>query len=198
MRLAATSLTALFLSTLPLQEAQACSCPFLDVVQSYRTHDHAFVGTVTGSRREGSFRLYDVVVRASAKSCVAPGTVVTVSTPLNEAACGVLLPKNQTLVLFGDTKFIRGRPTAFTSLCSGNMLLGDLTADDRAFLGSRELTCDGVSTCADGTAPVSCVVDPCDTSAACNEPDAVCESNYCGGCVPEWYTPWDAATCTPW
>lgn len=178
-------------------EAAACTCIDPDIAYSWRTNDHAFVGRARSVRRAGAYLLYDVVVVATAKSCVAPGTRVSVATPASSAACGAWMPLHKAMVIFGDTRWIAGRRAVFTSSCSGNLLTSDLTAEEEDFLLSRELSCDGAVTCADGTPPVSCFAQPC-ASSTCGEPGAVCEDNYCGGCNAEWYTPDDFMACTPW
>lgn len=188
-------LILLAISPLVAPEAHACRCPPLDVVQATRAHEHAFVAWVKSSRTTRTHALFDVVVRRTASSCLPVGQTITVASPLT--TCTASLPLRSAVLVFGDTGWVGGRRVVLTDSCSGNRPAASLTADEIAYLGSRTLTCGGTTTCADGTLPVSCFVDPCATST-CGEPDAVCESSYCGGCVPEWYALDESAVCTPW
>ncbi len=192
-----TGVAALAFMGLSAAEAEACTCIAPDVTYSWRTNDHAMLGKAVSVQRAGAYLIYDFVVQATAKSCMSPGTRIQVATPSSSAACGDTLPLRRSLLLFGDTRVIRGQRMVFTSSCSGNMPAVDVTRDEQAYLLSRELTCSGVTQCADGSAPLSCFVQPCATST-CSDPTAICEDNYCGGCNAEWYTPADfEASCTP-
>jgi hypothetical protein len=182
-------------SALVPSEAHACRCVPTDVVQATRRHEHALVAWVKSVRTTRTHVLHDVVVRHTATSCLPVGETITVASPIG--ACTTRLPLRVSTLVFGDTAWIGGRRVVVTDACSGNRPATSLTPDEVAFLASRTLTCEGVTRCADGTLPNACLLDPCDVST-CADPDAVCESSYCGGCVAEWYAPDDLAVCTPW
>ena len=42
-------------------------------------------------------------------------------------------------------------------------------------------------TCPDGSTPVTCASNPCDTSLCDAFPDALCTPSYCGGCQAEYH-----------
>ena len=46
---------------------------------------------------------------------------------------------------------------------------------------------DTAATCPDCTAPVQCLVDPCDVTTCLAYPNAKCRSDYCGGCNARFF-----------
>jgi hypothetical protein len=72
------------------------------------------------------------------------------------------------------------------SLCSYDRQVSELIEHDREFLACRTVCCGDACSCADGTQPVACIVDPCSVAPACDE--GKCVANYCGGrCNAEFY-----------
>jgi hypothetical protein len=49
--------------------------------------------------------------------------------------------------------------------------------------------------CADGETPVNCFVDPCVGARCRGFPDAVCVSDYCGGCNARFFLDGEEVTC---
>ena len=43
-----------------------------------------------------------------------------------------------------------------------------------------------VGLCPDGSSPVDCLVNPCDTASCPAVADATCVADYCGGCNARW------------
>jgi hypothetical protein len=56
----------------------------------------------------------------------------------------------------------------------------------RWILNGLEVThqCEG---CSDGSQPVNCLVDPCQTATCPSVNGATCVANYCGGCNAQWF-----------
>jgi hypothetical protein len=178
-------------------DALACSCLPPDVTWSYNNHDHAIFGRVQSVQTRAGYRIYDVLIRKTLKSCLTEGTVVQVATPGSSAACGAYLQVNSSYVLFASDSVIRGATRLLTTSCSGNIEVGQLTADERDFLMSREVCCGGSCECTDGTQPYNCLVDPCTVTPMCSAADT-CVANYCGGCVAEQYDANGYGVCMPW
>ncbi|XP_072014181.1 hyalin-like [Amphiura filiformis] len=55
--------------------------------------------------------------------------------------------------------------------------------DDRR----NQVDCDQTATCPDGSDPIACLTNPCDTATCSAYPNAACRPNYCGGCNAEFY-----------
>ena len=48
--------------------------------------------------------------------------------------------------------------------------------------------------CSDGSVPVNCLVNPCDTASCPAINGAVCVADYCGGCHARWLLNGDDVT----
>jgi len=180
-------------------EALACRCLQTDVVSSWRSNDLAVFGRIVAERTTGQSKIYTVVVRKDLKTCIAPGTRIQVRTALSSAACGTTLAVGETWFISGGDGGLTGRgmQRLDTSSCDFNAPRASLSASDFAFLETRLLSCPGGDVCADGSNPVSCLVDPCAVAGACPGA-ATCESNYCGGCTAETYDANGFGVCRPW
>jgi hypothetical protein len=136
---------------------------------------------------------YKVSVQSTFGGCLVKGDVVFVDSPTDSAACGIKLIVGQKYLLTANDT---GGGNLAISACGYNLPVSQLTADEKDFLESRQVFCPdtGLGTCADGTQPVFCLIDPC-TVATCADPTAVCEANDCGGCNAEFFDPTGEMVC---
>lgn len=174
-------------------EAEACSCVGWDIVQGYRNSDHVVAGRVLRSHVVGGYRVYDVWVWQTAKSCLTERTVVQIGTSRSSAACGAGLQVGGDYVLFANDVFLGGQDRMITHSCLPNTLAANVAPEDYRFLASRPMDCP-TQECSGDQPVVSCFADPC-TVTTCGDPTAECEANYCGGCGAEWYAPDDSLSC---
>jgi hypothetical protein len=178
-------------------DASACSCVAPDIIHDYNISDSVIIGQVIAQTQMGPFIVYTTRVLRDLKGCRAPGTTVRIGSPDSPAACGAFLPSGVPILIFSSESTVPGGSRQLTtSSCMPNIMPSMLTRDERAFLSTRPITCGTATTCADGSAPYTCLVDPCSVTPAC--PGAVCRSNYCGGCTAEFYDPSRYAACLPW
>jgi len=178
--------------------AAACSCVVETLESAWFDSTDTFSAEVLG-RQVGRQQVYQVKVTHTYKGCVRPGDVVFVETPIDEAACGQTLAVGSEVLLTATASSTA--PNAHTysiNLCGFNRPTSTLTPDQRDFLAGRFVECEdrGVATCADGTDPVACFVDPCSVTV-CNEEPNACRANYCGGCNAEFWDPNGFPVCDP-
>jgi Tissue inhibitor of metalloproteinase len=166
--------------------ADACTCIPVTIESAWHNSSDTFVGIVLGTKTKGLTVTYKVGVQTVFGGCLQAGDVVFVDTPVDPGACGQVLTIGDKYLLTAD----RGAVNLSITSCGFNRLLSQLTASEQKFLESREVFCPdtGAMSCADGSQPLFCFVDPC-TTATCGDPTAVCEANYCGGCNAEFYDP---------
>lgn len=179
-----------------VDDAQACSCVPTDAIHSYRVNDLALVGKVIQRSVGPNQTTYLVRVRVDLKGDIGTGEIVKVTTSSSTASCGVPLSLGERYFLVGSDLGTTGggRQVMGINLCGFNVPVSQLSADDIHYLSTRFNT--ATATCNDGNPPVSCFADPCTLAAPC--PTGSCEANYCGGCIAEFYTSGDFATCLPW
>lgn len=178
------------------QEAHACRCVVPDVISSYQTRDHAFVARAVSVQMGAQYHVWTFRLVKDLKGCERPGATIRVVTASDPSACGASFTPGVSYLVYATDVNIGGRRVWQTTTCDGNRELSQLTRDEIGYLMDRPITCNGVTTCANGSQPVSCLVDPCTTSPACR--GATCEANYCGGCTAEWYDVNGAGQCMPW
>lgn len=183
-------------SSLVAPVAEACTCLVADVIYSYNDNDMVFVGRPIASVHRPGFVVHRFRLIRDLKGCLPAGSIVEVGTPDNEAACGAEFNPFAPVVVFGQSRPSVGLPRMYTTSCSGNIEVAHLSRDDIGFLSTRPVTCGGVTTCTDGSSPVTCLVDPCSAAPPCA--GATCVSNACGGCTAEFYDAWGYGACTPW
>jgi hypothetical protein len=129
------------------------------------------------------------------KGTMEAGSWVVVRTAADSAACGVTLERGQEYLLNARAA---GRgftlPIVEVGLCDANARWQDVTPEQQSFLDAQQGCDGGDCTCADGSEPVNCLVDPCEVSR-CDVEGATCVANYCGGCQAEWYDESGARVC---
>ena len=179
------ALTAVFAGSVP--RAQACSCPVTSLQAQYMNSDDMVVIHAIAELAAGEKRLYLATIERTFKGCLSQGEFVLITTPASSAACGVTLPPEPMLITASQLSRRYGLKTLQVSLCGYNVPLDSLSDSDKAFLESRNVCCGDECQCADGSEPVQCFADPCQVAKPCAE--AVCVSNYCGGCNAEFYHP---------
>jgi hypothetical protein len=176
--------------------AAACSCLPPDFNRSYDNADHVVhvrVQALLGQNgRTLSYRA--VLVEDDYKGCLNAGTRVIIETASDSAACGMNLRPGEYLLHGRRASDRAGPPRLSVGLCDTNVRWRDLSDDHRAYLDSRTIECDGETSCADGSQPVNCLIDPCQVSQ-CGVEGAECRANYCGGCNAEWVDPSGALVC---
>jgi len=167
--------------------AEACSCAPVTVESAWHNSTDTFSGQILGAKVKGLTVTYKVAVQSVFGGCLMSGDTVLVETATDSAACGIKLIVGQKYLLTADQT--AGGNLAI-SLCGFNRPMSQLTVAEKDFLESRQVFCPdtGATTCADGSQPVACLIDPC-TTATCSDPTAVCEANYCGGCNAEFFDP---------
>jgi hypothetical protein len=158
--------------------AEACSCLPVTVESAWHNSTDTFSGVILGAKVKGLTVTYKVAVQTPFSGCLQSGDVVFVDSATDSAACGVKLVVGQKYLLTANDT---GGGALSISGCGYNRPLSQLTQNEMDFLESRQVFCPdtGATTCADGSQPVFCLIDPC-TVATCNDPTAVCEANYCG------------------
>lgn len=193
-----STLFALASGLLAPSTAEACSCLMPDLKQQWHQGDEILGVRIVAERTSGLQRQFAARVIQPFSGCLQAGDQVVLTTAIDGAACGVYLTVGEAYVLAtrDQGNVVAGRPARDVNSCDWQSRWVDISPEDLDFLWSRPLDCGGVSTCADGSYPVSCVVDPCSTAPAC--PDGACEDNTCGGCIAEFYDVDDYPVCEPW
>lgn len=177
--------------------AQACTCSASDLSHNYAKAERVFRGKVIWSIELGQSNYYLVQPQHAYKGCLDPRNWEWVSTAGNSAACGESFAFGEDYVFFTDTNG-RYAWSQTTSSCHGNLHVSDLSKQDQAFLDTRYNCCGDECGCADGSAPVNCLVDPCDVTEPCETDNvAACVSNYCGGCNAEFVDLEGGLACQP-
>jgi hypothetical protein len=177
--------------------ALACSCLPPSLTASWHYSSDTFLVRIRAERVRNGYQVYAAEVIQPFGGCTQPGDRIFVETPQSEAACGIDLVVGQEWLLTASAEDSRDRPRTYSvHLCGYNRPRRALTAEDKEFLASRPVTCPatGETTCADGSPPVSCLVDPCEVAPPCPEA-ATCEANYCLPCVAERYDAYWAPVC---
>lgn len=184
----------------PTVDAAACSCWPVAFETQVREADLLFVGRVLRRIGGGPRIQYEVRVIASIAGCVPEDRVIVVDTGHQDSSCRIFLQPGNRYVIEGGRRGDEVR----TGGCALVQDVASLTPGQIDFLKTRPERCDGTWTCADGSAPLSCLVDPCSTST-CGVVGATCEPNFCGGCTAEWWSPsmdtfvvGEEPVCTPW
>ncbi|MFT4624922.1 MAG: hypothetical protein ACI8PZ_003588 [Myxococcota bacterium] len=178
--------------------AHACSCLEPSLAKAWNEGADLMEVEVVDRKQVGRYRYFLATVNAAYQGCGTPGERVALRTPVDGAACGGLVhtPGEQLLVESYDTGITyRGLRVLDFGLCGINQDPSTLTDEDRAFLDSRLVTCPstGLATCADGTEPFTCFIDPCEFAPDC--PDGACAANYCGGCNYEYFDAFGYEVC---
>jgi eight-cysteine-cluster-containing protein len=177
------------------EPAEACSCLSATVESSHFNNSDAATLTPLAGHRVGSERWYLAQVTKPYKGCTDAGDLVLLVTPSSSASCGAQLELGIEYLVHGDRRgSILGIPTLAFNACDYNLPATELSDHDRDFLAGRQVCCGDECSCADGSQPVQCFVDPCEATAACSEA-VTCEANYCGGCNAEFYDASGFAVC---
>ncbi len=202
---------ALMLSTVAVlftpSFAHACSCLPPDLARSYNSADDVIAVKVYKARKQDRTLQQDNIslhgdvtyvgrVLRGFKGCLAEGDKVFIKSAISGAACGMTLKKGFTYYLNGrrDARKSGWHPVVHINSCDYNLPLDALTKQDWRFLETRLNCCGDECVCNDGTRPVQCFVDPCEVNK-CDEPDAQCVANYCGGCNAEFFDQTGAQVC---
>lgn len=186
--------TATVMNGMAASDAEACTCLQPTVESSYNFATDVIIAEVRRDFDVGNTRYYVARAARTYKGCIEPGDWVLLSTPTDSGACGSSLTARRHLIngTSAGTRF--GLPVLAINLCSYDVPVSALTEHDRAFLNGRTVCCGDECTCADGSQPVQCFVDPCDVAPACD--DGQCVANYCGGCNAEFYDASGYAVCS--
>ena len=194
-----TCLAVLFALTLfAPASAEACSCIAPDLKRQWHSGDEILAVRIVRERVVGMERRYAARVLQNFSGCLQPRSLVILTTPFDSATCGTTFVVGERYVVGtrDNGVVINGRPARSINSCDWQTRIADLTADESDFLWSRPLSCRGQAECADGSQPVSCLVDPCSNAPACL--GGTCEDNYCGDCRAEFYDANDYPVCEPW
>jgi hypothetical protein len=174
-----------FVNVATAGRAAACSCFPPSVESSYHyASDVAYID-VLGTFRSSDTRYYVGYVARTFKGCLYERQRVILKTPVSSATCGAELGFERYLINGQRTGSFLGTPVLSINLCSYDRPVGELSEQDVAFLNGRTVCCGDACSCADGSQPVHCLVDPCSVAPACAEGE--CVANYCGGCSAEFY-----------
>jgi hypothetical protein len=177
------------------EPAEACSCLPATVESSHLNSSDAATLTPLVGRRVGNERWYVAQVAKPYKGCIDAGALVLLVTPSSSASCGAELDIGVEYLVHGNRRgSILGLPLLAISGCDDNRPVTELSEHDRDFLAGRQVCCGDECSCADGSQPVQCFVDPCEATLACSEAVA-CEANYCGGCNAEFHDASGHAVC---
>ena len=177
------------------EPAEACSCLPATVESSHLNSSDAATLTPLVGRRVGNERWYVAQVAKPYKGCTDAGALVLLVTPSSSASCGAELDIGVEYLVHGNRRgSILGLPLLAISGCDDNRPVTELSEHDRDFLAGRQVCCGDECSCADGSQPVQCFVNPCEATLACSEAVA-CEANYCGGCNAEFHDASGHAVC---
>lgn len=178
--------------------AWACSCLQPDLKQQWHEASD-FVGVkVLAERLVGQERQFRVRVIQPFSGCTQNGDELVLTTPRDSATCGASfqIGERYVMAVHDAGRVVGGLPARSVISCDFTQTFASLTADQLDFLMSRPIDCPGAPlACADGSQPVSCLVDPC-TNATCVDGD--CEDNTCGGCIAEFWDDQGYPVCEPW
>jgi hypothetical protein len=180
--------------TADVERAEACKCLPPTVESSYNNSSDVVRARVLSKVQAGDTTRFRARVQRTFKGCLTPSQIVVLTTPSSSATCGAQLQVGGSYLIHGDAagSYLGLSQLAINS-CDFNRLFASLTAHDRAFLDGRTVCCGARCTCADGTRPVNCFVDPCQVAPEC--PEGECVANYCGGCNAEFYDESGFAVC---
>ena len=173
--------------------AAACSCVLPSVESSYNSASDVAYVDVRRTYVLRDTRYYVGYVARTFKGCLREGQRVILKTPASGATCGAELRLRPYLINGNRAGGFLGTPVLSISLCSYDRQVTELTEQDLSFLNGRTVCCGDACSCADGTEPVQCFVDPCSVAPACAE--GQCMANYCGGCNAEFYDPSGERVC---
>jgi hypothetical protein len=177
------------------EPAEACSCPPATIESSHFNNSDTATLTPLVGHRVGDERWYVAQVTKPYKGCTEAGALVLLVTPSSSASCGAELELGVEYLVHGQRRgSILGLPQLAFNGCDDNRPVMSLSDHDRAFLAGRQVCCGDECSCADGSQPVQCFVDPCEATLACSEAVA-CEANYCSGCNAELYDASGSAVC---
>jgi len=124
----------------------------------------------------GNTTWYRARVLRTFNRCLVRNQLVLLSTPTSSATCGSVLTVGAEYLINGDAAgAVLGVPRLAINSCDYNVRVSALTAHDQEFLQGRTVCCGDRCTCADGSQPVQCFVDPCDVAPAC--PEDTCEAS---------------------
>ena len=179
------SVISAFVNLATAGRASACSCVPPTVESSYEhASDVAYVD-VRRTYTAGALRYYVGYVARTFKGCLRERQRVILKTPTSSATCGATLGFERYLINGQRSGGFWGTPVLSINLCSYDRPAAELTPQDVAFLNGRTVCCGDACSCADGSQPVQCFVDPCSVAPECSEGE--CVANYCGGCNAEFY-----------
>jgi len=178
-------LSILFLSTLATsQEAYACSCmAYQDTEQqniaSYNSADLIIQGSVISEQEQGNSIIYTISVEKTWKGQA--DAYIEVETANNSAACGILIPTNESMVIF-----LNNYDGAYhTGLCSGtapatsDKLISWLSNYDGSTKEKPEIDCspyickngDEHPSCTEDGHQIQYIINPCQFSDEQEEVD---------------------------
>lgn len=169
--------------------AEACSCAQTSLEQAWHQSSDMFKVQITGEHTSGAYTYYDATVIRPFSGCTGTGDHIVLETGRSSAACGVRLGIGTEWLLSASGEDSERRPEVFSvGMCGWNVPWQQVSRESRDWLGARMITCDstGEVSCVDGSRPVACFADPCETAQACDVA-ARCEANYCGGCKAEFF-----------
>jgi eight-cysteine-cluster-containing protein len=176
------------------ERAQACSCLPATIESSYNTSSDVIRARVLSKVVSGTTTRYITQVQRTFKGCLTANQRVVLRTATSSATCGVSLSVGSEYLINGDAAgSYLGMPQVSVVLCDYNRPFASLTPHDLTFLNGRTVCCGSRCTCADGSQPVNCFVDPCQVAPEC--PEGECVANYCGGCNAEFYDARGNAVC---
>lgn len=168
-------------------DAQACRCLPPEITRDYASAQKVFTGQVFWEMDFFYKRFFLVLPKKSYKGCLDTQRWMWISTSNSSASCGANFEFAEEYLFFTSKDGQYGWSQS-TSSCAGNRPVDALSESDLDFLNAREVCCGDSCACADGSAPVNCLVDPCTVSKPCKTDDlAKCEPNYCGGCHAEFF-----------
>ncbi len=191
------TMVAALVSLVAPRASLACSClPPPDIVGEWGAMPNDVVAVkVLGEFELGAKRYYRTRVLRVFKGCMQRGTLLLVATNKSTAACGLDLHSASAWLLATKAKvFFPYIALASMTSCDVHKPLKSLTKAEISWLRGRMVCCGGSCSCADGSQPVDCLVDPCEV-ASC--PQGSCTANYCGGCKAEFFTNSGALVCLP-
>jgi hypothetical protein len=175
------------------QRAEACTCQPPTIESSYNTNTEVVRVLVMSKWTMLGTTYYRGITNLAFKGCLDHHNVM-LATPATSAACGQELTLGQYYLINANLNgTFWNMPILAFDLCDYNVPYANLTAHDSEFLTGRTVCCGASCECADGSAPVSCFVDPCQVAQECNE--GQCVANYCGGCNAEFYDASGYAVC---
>ena len=119
-------------TSIPIARVAACSCGMAETAEAIRSAQLAFVGTVTDQRdtgRQSEFgdRMHEYAF-AVERSTLPTDEVAVIVAGGNGASCGITFANGEEWLILSQ----RTAEGLETNLCSGNVRMSDIGADERA------------------------------------------------------------------